>query len=176
MPKGGGAVTTLGVVSGSNPGDEFVAVALDTNSFYFVATSPLSATLSSVAVSGGPVTTLTTVDADVTALTLDTQYLYFVVGDALTRIPLAGGATSVVAHGFAGTIALKVDSGNVYATIAKGNNPTGSVVRVPVTGGTPTVLASSQWDPYGLAVDGNCVYWADMESVNGPGAIMMVAK
>ena len=176
MPKGGGAVMTLGMVSGPNPNDEVVAVALDTESFYFVATSPLSATLSSVPVSGGPVTTLATVDADVTALTLDTQYLYFVVDDALTRLPLGGGATSVVANGFTGTIALKVDSGNVYATIDRGNNPTGSVVRVPVTGGTPTVLASSQWDPYGLAVDGNCVYWADMESANGPGAIMMVAK
>jgi hypothetical protein len=82
----------------------------------------------------------------------------------------------MVAQGFSGTIALKVDSGNVYATIDDGNGPTGSVVRVPVTGGTPTVLASSEWGPYGLAVDGNCVYWADMESADGPGAIMMVAK
>jgi hypothetical protein len=122
------------------------------------------------------VKSLATVPSDVTTLALDDQSLYFVNGDALTRLPLAGGATSVVAQGFQGTMALQVDSGNAYATIARGNGPTGTVVRVPVTGGATTVLASSQWDPDGLAVDGQCVYWADVDSAGGLGAIMTVAK
>ena len=175
MPKAGGAVTTLGVAPGAASSAVY-GVAVDANNFYFVATSSLSATISSVPLSGGSVTNLATVPDDVTALAADSNNVYFVAGDALTRVPLAGGATSVVAQGFSGTIALKVDSGNAYATILKGNGPTGSVLRVPVTGGTPLVIASSQWDPYGLTVDDNCVYWADMGSSAGIGAIMMAAK
>jgi len=175
MPKAGGAVTTLGAAPGAGSGS-VVAVALDASNFYFVETTSLTATVASVPVSGGPVKSLATVPSDVTTLALDDQSLYFVNGDALTRLPLAGGATSVVAQGFQGTVALQVDSGNAYATIARGNGPTGTVVRVSVTGGATTALASSQWDPDGLAVDGQCVYWADVESAGGLGAIMTVAK
>ena len=170
MPKAGGAVQTLGTeVNGVTWG-----VAIDASYFYFAATASLSATISRVPLSGGPVTDLVTVAADVTAIAVDAANVYFVDGDALSSVPVAGGTSSVIANGFSGTMALKADSGNVYASISLGNGPTGSVVRIPVTGGPPTVLAGSQWIPSGLALDATCVYWADADL--GGGTIMAAAK
>jgi hypothetical protein len=173
MPKAGGPVTTLGAA----PSGEPWGVAIDATYFYFAATSTLSATISRVPQSGvGPVETVATPDADVTVLATDAANVYFIAGDNLSAVPTGGGAVTVLASGFSGATSLKLDSGNLYASVTGGNGPYGSILRVPVTGGTPTVLASAQWGAYDVAVDATYVYWTNFGGPTGTGTVMVAPK
>jgi hypothetical protein len=173
MPKAGGTPTVLAPA----PTGAVLAGALDASYFYFAASpSSLSTTISRVLQSGGPVTTLATVGTTVNVLATDGANVYFVSGDELSAVPASGGTVSVLASGFSGSTSLTVDSGSLYASIALGNGPNGSILRVPVAGGTPTIIASAQWVPEDVAVDANYVYWSTFDGQEGPGAIMMAPK
>ncbi len=173
MPKTGGTVATLGLA----PMGETWGVAIDATYFYFAASpSTLSATISRVRQSGGPITTLATLATNVNVLATDAVNVYFVSGDNLSAVPTAGGAVSVLASGFSGTTSLKADSGNLYASVAGGNGPYGSILRVPVTGGMATVLASAQWGAYDIALDATSVYWTNFGGPTGTGTVMVAPK
>jgi hypothetical protein len=173
MPKSGGTVTMLGAA----PTGEAWGVAIDATYFYFAASpSTLSATISRVPQSGGPVVTLAMLETNVNVLATDAANVYFVSGDHLSAVPVAGGAVSVLASGFSGTTSLKVDSGNVYASVSGGNGPSGSILRVPVKGGTPVAIASAQWGAYDVAVDATYVYWTNFGGPTGTGAVMVAPK
>jgi hypothetical protein len=90
----------------------------------------------------------------------------------VSKVPLSGGPSVVLAadQGFPQGIA--VDSSNVYwlndGVSADGSGPPirgGSVMAVPIGGGSPTVIAPSQPEPQAIAADGSSIYWT---CVNGP--------
>ncbi len=172
MPKAGGTVTTLGPA----PMGGGYGVAIDASYFYFAASSTLSATIFRTPLSGGATTTLAMLGTIVNVLATDGANVYFVSGDYLSSVPAAGGAVSVLASGFSGTTSLKLDSGNLYASISLGNGPYGSILRVPVTGGRPTALASAQWGVSDLAVDATSICWTNFGGPTGTGAVMVASK
>ncbi len=172
MPKSGGTVVTLGTPSPAAQGGA-VGVAVDANNFYFAyadSSLPSQTHVDSIPVAGGPITTLATTSTGIDTLAVDDAYVYYVDGGTLKRVPIGGGSPLAVASGFSNTVTLKVDSGNVYATVSPANGPIGSVIRAPAGGGAAVTLATSQNDPWGMAIDDACVYWANYDSV------MMVAK
>jgi hypothetical protein len=173
MPKEGGTVTTLGPA----PMGGAYGVALDANNFYYAASpSSASATIYRIPQSGGVSTPIATVATNVNVLATDGTNVYFVSGDFLDSVPVAGGNVSTLATGFSATTSLRLDSGQLYAALEGGNGPYGSILRVPVTGGRPTLVASAQWGVSDLAIDATSVYWINFGSPTGDGAVMVASK
>jgi hypothetical protein len=89
-------------------------------------------------------------------IAIDAHSVYWVAGGTVLKVPLGGGATSVLATapapGFMSGIA--VDGTSVYWSAAH------SIMKVSVDGGTPEELASGLDTPSTLALDDTSVYFA----------------
>jgi hypothetical protein len=92
------------------------------------------------------------------AIAVDTTSVYWSDQGAATasvkKVPIGGGALSLLASGQTSPGAIVVDSASVYWTTDDGN-----VVSVPIDGGTPTTLASGQAGAGAIALDTTSVYW-----------------
>jgi hypothetical protein len=80
---------------------------------------------------------------------------YYAPEPTLAKVPLTGGAPTVLAHASAAGIG--VDAQNVYWVTGGGNVST--VNAVPIVGGAVRVLASNQSSAVGPALDTYSVYW-----------------
>ena len=101
-------------------------------------------------------------DSDPYGIVNDKTHLYFANAGAIKKVPLSGGAVSVLASGQADPIDLAIDATSVYFVNYRG----GTVAKVPLTGGTPIVLASGQFEPSDIAVNGTSVYWTTQQDHN----------
>jgi hypothetical protein len=137
--------------------------------------------LLSVSTGGGNVTTLATLASGEygQALATDTTSIYFTTytssgQGSVAKVPLGGGASTMLATGFARPYGIAVDAGFVYFTSEQG----GTVQKVPTTGGAPAVLASGLLSPARLVADASALYWVNKGSgsASPDGSVMKLAK
>jgi hypothetical protein len=104
-------------------------------------------------------------DAGLWGLAVDAANVYFIMGKAVVKLPLAGGSPTTLATTETPVSRMVVDATHVYWTsyrttvFGSGATIDGSVMKVPLAGGSATVLAGGQDPSGGLAVDAQGVYW-----------------
>lgn len=119
----------------------------------------------------GEATVRATASAQVDAITMDRDHLYFTCEDGwLYRLAKTGTAPAeriarAAAPGSVYTNGIAVDDDHVYWTALGDGVSQGTVERAPKAGGAAEVLATMQARPMGIAVDGDYVYWADEAGV-----------
>ena len=100
-------------------------------------------------------------------LAVDSTSVYFTTGDAVMKVPLAGGTlTTLVSTPFTTGIALQ--GNNVYFTTSSDaveDPSTGTVMSVPIGGGPPMTIASGQASPGPIAVSSAGVFWSNSHAV-----------
>ena len=143
--------------------DHPLGVVVDGNDVYFASGGFVQAenAIRHVKAQGGPVETLTKVDQIVSGeLCLDGEYVYFSsdYGNAVLRVPRAGGTATVIARAPAPTY-LAVDATHVYFTTFAKREPGGTLQRVPKAGGTAEVLLGGHPGMDGLVVDEHDIYF-----------------
>jgi hypothetical protein len=77
---------------------------------------------------------------------------------SLMKVPLGGGAITVLDVSPSGHAAVALDASNLYWT-----NYDGTVMKMPSGGGTPVRLASGHPGQTCIAVDTTHVYWANWD-------------
>lgn len=80
----------------------------------------------------------------------------------VTKVPINGGASTVLASGLSYPLDLVVDATSVYWVSGTSNG--GFVMKAPLAGGTPTTLAVTV-EPLAIALDPAFVYWATPEAL-----------
>ncbi len=103
-------------------------------------------------------------------LAVDGQYVYFVehraTDGAVSRVPVAGGPSEVVAGAQAGAHQIVLDGDTIYWT----SEFDGTVMRKRPNS-EPVAIAEGQDSPLGLTLGGDAVYWTDRA-----GQVLKVAK
>jgi hypothetical protein len=134
----------------------------------------VDATVATVSTSGDAPFRLDTRDVEVRGAGADAMWFYWLESgrvsrirpeelplDRLVKMPVAGGATSVVARDLGRVLGFAVDATSAYvATLATGGR--GRVLRLPLAGGASTVVASDlAWpdEQTTLALDDAYLYW-----------------
>jgi hypothetical protein len=105
---------------------------------------------------------------------IDSTYVYWVGDTTIQKVPIAGGAKTILAKGqnLAGVLqqpCVAVNASGVYASTAN------SILWVPLTGGTPTAIASNQ-SPNAITADATNVYWTNLPQNGGAGTTAAVMK
>ena len=93
------------------------------------------------------------------ALRSDGAFVYWVdrtLGN-VAKVPVTGGATTILASGGSSPDGIAIDASNVYWV----DSNAGTVSKVPLAGGTVTTLATDRRSPVALAIDASNVYWLD---------------
>ncbi|MDC0746103.1 Vgb family protein [Polyangium mundeleinium] len=136
-------------------------------------------TLNAVPTGGGPIVKLATdgINSAPQCVAIGGSHLYWVnsnSGDAVRRVPLAGGTAVTIVPAVDVPQCLTVDSDFVYFTSMDGDQTStgGKIRKVPRDGGTPEVLVSGQHFPYMITADAGNLYWTDV----GNDKIMKVSK
>lgn len=95
-------------------------------------------------------------------MVIDANYAYWTdsTRGTVSRVPLAGGATTQLATGVYQPVGIALDTSYVYWT-AIGSGSVGIVQRAPLAGGTITTLGSAGRFPSFLAIDATSAYWTD---------------
>ncbi len=145
-------------------------LAVDAASLYW--TDSDSHTVMKMPLGGGPAVELASGQFP-GAIAVDGTHIYWLDG-TVSRVPINGGETTIVAD--VGSLAkdLALDDTHVYFT-ASGD----SVWKVSKDGGEPISLAEEQNTPSQITVDATHVYWSNAGTVGddvADGAIMKVAK
>ena len=103
-------------------------------------------------------------------IAVDASYVYWTDGanrylggpnltdGKVVRMPIGGGAATLLASGLGGPGDMTVDATAVYFA-----GVDGTIKKVPLAGGEPVTLVSGQESPRGVVVDATSVYW-----VSGP--------
>ena len=110
-------------------------------------------------------------DAGLWGLAVDAANVYFTMGKAVVKLPLAGGSPTTLATTETPLCRMVVDATHVYwsnyrtTDFSSGAAIDGSVMKVPLGGGTATVIAGGQDPTGGLAVDAQSVYWTTRTAV-----------
>jgi hypothetical protein len=110
-------------------------------------------------------------DAGLWGLAVDATNVYFAMGKAVAKLPLAGGSPTTLAPTETSVYRMVVDATHLYWTnyrtteLTSGATIDGSVMKVPLGGGPATVIASGQDPTSGLAVDATSVYWTTRTAV-----------
>jgi hypothetical protein len=112
---------------------------------------------------GGTPTVLDTCSTTYTPV-VDDSFVYYNAGGDIRRVPVAGGAPTVVVPSNGGLLA--IDATNIYWVDGS------FVYRAPLTGGCPQPLAFGSWSPAAIAVDATSVYWTDMNKTQ----VLKIAK
>jgi hypothetical protein len=168
VPIGGGIVTTLASGQESPAG-----LAVDEQNVYWTSLGIRiqDGSVRKVARAGGTPTTLAADQWGVGAdIAVGSGYVFWTgnSGGAETatvrKVPIDGGAVSVVVSGSSNGAGIAVDPWRIYWVSFDVSG--GSVRSAPIEGGTPTVLAD-QVSPRGLAIDGTNVYWTESGSSGG---------
>jgi hypothetical protein len=109
---------------------------------------------------------LARVPAPASDMALGGDSLWVTGGGGVTRVPLDGAPTSLVAAGLTRPHAIASDGRWVF--VVDVDTPTAGsmlrasrVVRIATSGGAPTVIGGYQGEVTGVALDGTNVFWAD---------------
>jgi outer membrane protein assembly factor BamB len=151
VPIDGGSVSTV-----VNDPSGATALAVDAHNLYWCSTDgvyqePLAG---GTALSIGPAATAVAVDG--------TDVYYVTGGGSVGRVPIGGGAQTVLATGRIGTLAaVAVDGQNVYWIEGEGTIQQGAVAALPKSGGRVAVLASGLSDPSAIVVDDSGIYFTN---------------
>jgi hypothetical protein len=113
-----------------------------------------------------PVRTLATLEAPARGMALAAGALWVTFGHSVERIPIAGGAATVVGAGFVRPGALALGAGSLFVVdvdaAGGGLTHTSTVFVLPALGkGERKPLGHSDGDVTAIAVDDSNVYWAD---------------
>jgi hypothetical protein len=169
IPKGGGALSVLR----TSPLHAF-GLAADATYVYWGDTNSSSTPagqIQRIPVGGGTAEPIANIAGFLAPprLALDSNNVYWALGDSLQRTPKAGGATISIGTGQSPG-GLTVYNGRLYWT----NSVAGGSVMSAATDGTGSdTIASSQDVPSDIAVDPSGVYWANRSSPSGTGTIVM---
>jgi hypothetical protein len=168
----GGAVTILGSSGGFvNPQDCYWRVAVQGGYVYWSSggtSAGISCAVNRMATSGGTVTTL--IDYPYLAdFTVDNSYVYFSDGGpnyAIYKIPVGGGAASLVASSAAGWVMTNYGSRLYWVDLAQ---DTVAWIDKSAAGGLPTYVPGGLWlDPLlayeGISVDASGVYVTETQT------------
>jgi hypothetical protein len=153
VPLGGGAPTV--VANSTFPW----AITVDATSVYWLGTGVMKAPKA-----GGPAITLTASMGPIlpnAGIAVDAMNVYWASGPpagsaGVSKVPLDGGTTTVMAVPMSMPGPIAVDGTSIY--FADGS---GTVLKVPLAGGAVTTLATGQTNPDAIAVDATSVYWVD---------------
>lgn len=156
---GGSAVPELLLAGGF--GLNAWGIALDADSVYFTDAQGPNGKVGRVAKVGGALTVLASGLQSPSPITVDATDVYFMDSDHVMKVPIAGGAVTVVADASNDTYsAVVVDDDQIYWT-----NYTfmGSTMRMPKAGGAPVTVAPDAY-PAGMVVTGGQMYWSAMDA------------
>jgi hypothetical protein len=142
-------------------------LAVDATNVYWSAGGDLK----TVALTGGTPTVLAPGTA--VAIAVDATNVYWAdKAGSIYKVPIGGGAATVVASWQGIPAGLAIDATNVYWTSSlKGQ---GTVLQAPIAGGPAVVLASAQNDPRSIVVDATSVYWGNAGGSPAYGSVMKV--
>jgi hypothetical protein len=172
VPKQGGI--TMLVFSGS--GGSFgsgASVAVDDTDVYWTSTMPGGAAKTNLLrrqdKNGGQPTTVTQSAGNAfSCVVLDSEYMYWVQGNAVFRASKKGGAPAAVGGGLAGANCVAVDEKSAYVSLAGSDakqHGDGMIVAVPKNGGPAKVLVKDVHAPADVQVDATDAYWIDGDKV-----------
>jgi hypothetical protein len=146
------------VVTIASTGTGAFGIALDAQFVYWTEKS-MTAPIKKAPIDGGAAILLTQGSPVPSGIAVDADRAYWtdIVGDKLESAPLAGGAATQHASGFAGGNGglVALDATHVYWTNGQ------AVLRVLKGGGAPEVFAANQTGALGIAVDAKAVYWTN---------------
>jgi hypothetical protein len=135
-----------------------------------------------VAVTGGAVNVVASVQGSAGGIAVDEQNVYFSAGDdpgTINYAPKGGtsGGTALAASQHL-PIGVAVDTNSIYwVNAAVGVSATsGTIMTCKIAACTPTPLAGGQRTPVAIVVDDVAVYWSNFDTGNNGGGIMKVAK
>jgi hypothetical protein len=121
--------------------------------------------IESVPPSGAEVVVLGRVPPPTLDMALGGDSLWVTGGVGVTRVPLDGAPTSLVAAGLARPRAIASDGRWVFVvdvdTAPTGMLQASRVVKIATSGGAPAVIGSYQGEVTNVALDGTIAYWAD---------------
>jgi hypothetical protein len=117
VPTGGGTVTTLLQGPGLPPNvievaDFSPALAVDDNNIYFSQTYAPEQTIAKMSLTGGTMTVLA--KADPVGIAVDANNLYWIDGNTVDEVPIAGGAVKVLASNQTAAAGPYLDDTSVY--------------------------------------------------------------
>ena len=121
--------------------------------------------IESVPPAGAEVGVLGRVPAPASDMALGGDSLWVTGGGGVTRVPLDGASTSLVAAGLSRPHAIASDGRWVFVVDVDAT-PTGMLrasrlVKIATSGGAPAVVGSYQGEVTDVALDGTSAYWAD---------------
>ena len=129
--------------------------------------------LRKVPIKGGPVTVLASGGKDwipSAGITLDNTFIYFSIGNAILRVPKAGGAPVSIATGLHGVNEMVVNGDRIYLlSFIERNVPT-LIQAVDKTGSKVDTLIDQQMGANDICIDTDFIYWAT------PSGIMRAKK
>jgi len=136
---------------------------LGASSAYVLLAAP--GVIESVPPAGAEIGVLGRVPAPASDMALGGDSLWVTGGGGVTRVPLDGAPTSLVAAGLSRPHAIASDGRWVFV-VDVDTAPTGMlrasrVVRIAASGGAPTVMGSYQGEVTDVALDGTSAYWGD---------------
>jgi hypothetical protein len=136
---------------------------LGASSAYVLLAAP--GVIESVPPAGAEVGVLGRVPAPASDMALGGDSLWVTGGGGVTRVPLDGAPTSLVAAGLSRAHAIASDGRWVFVVDVDAT-PTGMlrasrVLKIATSGGAPTVIGSHQGEVTDVALDGTSAYWAD---------------
>jgi hypothetical protein len=117
VPTGGGTVTTLLQGPGLPPdvievADFSPALAVDDNNIYFSQTNAPEQTIAKMPLTGGTTTVLA--KADPMGIAVDANNLYWIDGNTVDEVPIAGGVVKVLASNQTAAAGPYLDDTSVY--------------------------------------------------------------
>lgn len=168
-----GGVTML-IFSGSGTAFEpGASVAVDDTDVYWTAAMQAGTTKTNLLRrqdknGGQPTTVAQSPAATFSCVVLDSEYMYWVQGNAVFRASKKGGAPAAVGGGLTGADCVAVDDKNAYVSLAGTDakqHADGSIVAVPKRGGPAKLLVKDVHAPADVQVDGTDAYWIDGDKV-----------
>jgi hypothetical protein len=124
-----------------------------------------SGVIESVPAAGAEVGVLARVPAPASDMALGGDSLWVTGGGGVTRVPLDGAPTSLVAAGLTHPHAIASDGRWVFVVDADATSTgmlrASRVVRIATSGGAPTGIGSYQGEVDSIALDDTSAFWAD---------------
>jgi hypothetical protein len=117
---------------------------------------------------GQPTTVTQSTGATFSCVVLDSEYMYWVQGNAVFRASKKGGAPAAVGGGLAGANCVAVDEKSAYVSLAGTDakqHADGMIVSVPKNGGPAKVLVKDVHAPADVQIDATDTYWIDGDKV-----------
>lgn len=172
VPKQGGV--TMLLFSGS--GTAFAAgasVAVDDTDVYWTSAMQVGTAKTNLLRrqdknGGQPTTVAQSAAAPFSCVVLDSEYMYWVQGNAVFRASKKGGAPGAVGGGLTGANCVAVDEKSAYVSLAGTDakqHADGAIAAVPKKGGPAKTLVKDVHAPADVQVDGTSVYWIDGDKV-----------